>query len=167
MHQGRKSQYLKQLQKYDFKNLLKSEKSSKIKLYLLAIEHVQKGKSICEVANLFSVHFNSVRSWIEKFIKEGVSGLKTKQGQGRKRKLSENEAFKKSVLEMQKGKPGGVIRGIDILKMMEEKFGIKCCLSSTYVYLKRARLVWITGRSKHPKSDLEAQASFKKTSKKI
>ena len=166
MHQGRKCQFLKQLQKYDFKHLIKSEKSPKIKLYLLAIEQVQKGKSICEVASLFNVHFNSVRSWIERFIKEGSLGLETKRGQGRKRKLTEEEAFKKSVLEMQKDKPGGVIRGIDILKMMEEKFGVKCCLSSTYVYLKRARLVWITGRSKHPNSDLKAQASFKKTSKK-
>ena len=67
---------------------------------------------------------------------------------------------------MQKDKSGEVIRGIDILKMMKEKFGVECCLSSTYVYLKRARLVWITGRSKHPKTDLKSQASFKKTSKK-
>ena len=50
--------------------------------------------------------------------------------------------------------------------MMEKKFGVKCCLSSTYVYLKRANLVWITGRSKHPNTDLEKQSSFKKTSKK-
>ncbi|KKM08453.1 hypothetical protein LCGC14_1724250 [marine sediment metagenome] len=165
MHQGRKCQFLKQLQKYDFKHLIKLEKSSKIKLCLLAIEQVQKGKSICDIAKIFNVHFNSVRTWIERFIKEGIIGLKRKKGQGRKRKLTEDEAFKKSVLEMQKDKSGGVIRGIDILKMMEEKFGVKCCLSSTYVYLKRARLVWITGRSKHPNTDLKAQASFKKTSK--
>jgi len=92
--------------------------------------------------------------------------VKRKHGQGRKRKLTEDEAFKNSVLEMQKDKSGGVIRGIDILKMMKEKFGVDCCLSSTYVYLKRARLVWITGRSKHPNIDLKSQSSFKKTSKK-
>jgi len=166
MHQGRKSQYLKELQKYNFKDLLKSEKCSKIKMYLLALEQVQKGKSICEIAKIFNVHFNSVRAWIERFIKEGIIGLKRKHGQGRKRKLTEDEAFKNSVLEMQKDKSGGVIRGIDILKMMKEKFGVDCCLSSTYVYLKRARLVWITGRSKHPNIDLKSQSSFKKTSKK-
>lgn len=165
MYQGRKSKYLKELQKYDFKNLLKSEKSLKIKVCLLALEQVKKGKSICEVATIFNIHFNSIRTWIERFIKEGVIGLKRKRGQGRKRILTEDEAFKKSVLEMQKDKPGGVIRGIDILKMMEEKFGVKCCLSSTYVYLKRVRLVWITGRSKHPNTDLKTQDSFKKTSK--
>jgi len=30
--------------------------------------------------------------------------------------------------------------------------------------LKRADLVWITGRSIHPKADAEAQEAFKKTS---
>jgi transposase len=166
MHQGRKSKYLKKLQEYDFKNLIKSEKNQKTKLFLLAIEQVQKGKSICEVAKIFNVHFNSIRTWIEKFIKEGPKGLLTRPGRGRNRKLTEDEAFKKSVLEMQKDKAGGTIRGIDVLKMMEEKFGVKVCLSSTYVYLKRAHLVWITGRSKNPNSDLKEQASLKKTSKK-
>ncbi|KPK33160.1 MAG: hypothetical protein AMS24_01935 [Chlamydiae bacterium SM23_39] len=66
---------------------------------------------------------------------------------------------------MQKGKSGGTIRGIDVLRMMEEKFKVKVCLSSTYVYLKRAHLVWITGRSKNPNTDKKAQSSFKKTSK--
>jgi len=166
MHRGRRSQYLKELQTYDFKNLLKLEKNKNTKLCLLAIEHVQKGKSICEVAKIFNVHFNSIRTWIEKFIQEGTKGLLIKPGPGRKRKLTEDAAFKKTVLEMQKNKSGGSIRGVDILKMMEEKFGVKCCLNSVYVYLKRANLVWITGRSKNPNMDKKAQSSFKKTSKK-
>lgn len=165
MHQGRKSKYLKKLQEYDFENLMKSEKDQKIKLSLLAIEQVQKGKSICEVTKIFNVHFNSIRTWIERFIKEGPKGLLTRPGRGRNRKLTEDEAFKKSLLEMQKAKDGGTIRGIDILKMMEEKFGVKVCLSSIYVYLKRAHLVWISGRSKNPNSVLKKQESFKKTSK--
>ena len=94
MHQGRKSQYLKQLQKYDFKYLLKSEKSSKIRLYLLAIEHGQKGKSICEVATIFNVHFNSVRSWIERFIKAGILGLKQNMGKEEKESLQKIKHLK-------------------------------------------------------------------------
>ena len=165
MYQGRRVKYLEKLQKYDFKKLLKSEKNQRIKLYLLAIEQVQKGKSACEVGKIFNIHYNTVRTWIERFIKEGIEGLARKPGQGRKRILSEDEAFKQSVLEMQKNKTGGVITGEEILKMMKEKFGVKPCLSSIYVYLKRAKLVWITGRSKNSNMNKEAQASFKKTSK--
>ena len=79
MHRGRKSQYLEELKKHDFKNLLKSEKDLKIKLHLLAMEQVQKGKSICEVSKIFNVHFNSIRSWIERFIKEEYQDLKEDQ----------------------------------------------------------------------------------------
>jgi len=162
MHKGRRSQYLRE---HDFKKLLRLEKNHKIKLRLLALEQVQKGKSICEVAKIFNIHSNSIRTWIERFIKEGSEGLIKKTGQRRNRKITKGEAFKKSVLEMQKNKSGGVVRELDILKMMEEKCGVKCCLNSVYVYLKRANLVWITGRSKNPNTDLKSQSSFKKTSK--
>ena len=37
---------------------------------------------------------------------------------------------------------------------------------SVYNALHRVNLVWISGRSKHPKADVGAQESFKKTSKK-
>jgi len=163
--QGRKNQYLKFLEKYNFNELAKKEKNLKVKIRLLAIQQIKEGKRIKETAKVFNVHFQSIRRWLKSFEEKGIKNLQIKTSPGRKRKLVEDQAFKKSVLEMQKDKPGGVIKGIDILKMMEEKFGVKCCLSSAYVYLKRARLFWITGRSKHPNADLKAQAFFKKTSK--
>jgi transposase len=47
---------------------------------------------------------------------------------------------------------------------MKTKYGIDPSLATVYNTLKRADLVWITGRSIHPKADLEAQEAFKKTS---
>jgi transposase len=160
-----KTRHFNELQKYDFKKLLKNNKNLKIRENLLAIALVKKGKRMSKVAKIFNVHSQTVRNWVERFIKEGIRGLDRKPGQGRKRILTEDEAFKASVLEMQKKKPGGVITGNDILKMMEEKFNVKPCLNSVYVYLKRAKLVWITGRSKHPNMNKEAQDTFKKTLK--
>jgi transposase len=49
---------------------------------------------------------------------------------------------------------------------MQTKYGIDPSLRTVYDTLKRADLVWITGRSIHPKADLEAQEAFKKTSEK-
>ena len=109
----------------------------------------------------------TINNWVTKFNKEGLGGLKEKGGRGAHRKLliSEEEAFKKAVLELQEKKQGGRIKGLDILKLMEEKFSIKCSLQSVYNTLHRADLVWISARSKHPKSDPEAQEAFKKTLK--
>ena len=163
--QGRKNQYVKILEKYNFLDLAKKEKDLRVKTRLLALQQIKEGKRIKETAKIFHVHFQSIRRWLKRCKKQGVNNLKIKIPPGRSRKLPEDEAFKKAVLELQKNKTGGVIRGIDVLQMMKEKFGIKCCLSSVYVYLQRANLVWITGRSKHPTADLKEQDSFKKTSK--
>ena len=77
---------------------------------------------------------------------------------------SEEGAFRKAVLDLQDKKKGGRIKGTDILKLMEEKFSVRCSLKSVYNALRRIDLVWISGRSKHPKSDPKAQEAFKKTS---
>jgi len=52
------------------------------------------------------------------------------------------------------------------MELMKEKYGINPSLNTVYSTLKRVDLVWITGRSIHPKGDIEAQETFKKTSEK-
>jgi len=160
--QGRHHQYSEVLKKYNFNELVKKEKHTAVKLRLLALQQVKEGKRIKEVAKIFSIHFQSIRRWLKALQEGGITALKIKISTGRNRKLTEDEAFKNSVLNLQKNKDGGSIRGVDVLKMMKEKFRVTCCLSSVYVYLKRANLVWITGRSKHPNTDLKKQDSFKK-----
>jgi transposase len=44
---------------------------------------------------------------------------------------------------------------------------VKSSLRSVYNTLQRVGLVWITGRSQHPKANLEAQEAFKKTLEKM
>jgi transposase len=105
-------------------------------------------------------------NWVGQFKKEGLEGLKDKPGRGEKPFLPKEHhlAFRQAVLELQEKKKGGCIRGSDILELMKTKYGVDPSLRAVYDRLKRARLVWITGRSIHPKADLEAQETFKKTS---
>jgi transposase len=65
-------------------------------------------------------------------------------------------------LELQQKIPGGRVRGSDVLALMKEKYNVEPTLSTVYNTLKRADLVWITGRSIHPQTDIEAQENFKK-----
>ncbi|NGX52860.1 MAG: hypothetical protein KR126chlam5_01166 [Candidatus Anoxychlamydiales bacterium] len=81
--------------------------------------------------------------------------------------IDQHEVFKQTVLELQHNRNGGRIRGEDILQLMQEKFGVDCSIDTVYRTLARVNLVWITGRSIHPKVNLEAQETFKKTSKKL
>jgi len=104
--------------------------------------------------------------WVKRFRTEGFEGLKDKPGRGKKPLiLAEHQAaFRQAVIELQEERAGGRIRGRDILELMKEKYGVDPSLKTVYNTLKRADLLWITGRSIHPKADLEAQEAFKKTS---
>ena len=99
---------------------------------------------------------------------DGIEGLREKKGRGLHPKLSldKHESFKQAVLELQHNRNGGRIRGEDVLSLMQEKFGIDCSIDTAYRTLARVDLVWITGRSIHPKTNLDAQEAFKKTLKK-
>lgn len=104
--------------------------------------------------------------WVKRFKVEGFERLKDKPGRGMKPFLppEHKAAFRQAVLELQASKAGGRIRGSDVLELMKTKYGVDPSLSTAYNTLKRVDLVWITGRSIHPKADLEAQEAFKKTS---
>ena len=157
-----------QLSDYDFISLSKSTSHPRERMRLLAFSHLQENKTPGEVADIVRVSKNTVYRWLRAFHKYGLAALKEKPGRGKKPLISDTEraAFRQAVLDLQNGRPGGCINGKDVLRLMKEKYGISCSVKSAYNHLKRASLVWISARSKHPKADHEKQEEFKKNSKK-
>ena len=153
---------------YDFISLSKSAPHPRERMRFLAFSHLQENKTPGEVADIVRVSKNTVYRWLRAFHKYGLEGLKEKPGRGKKPLISDIEraAFRQAVLDLQNSRPGGCINGNDVLRLMKEKYGITCSVKSAYNHLKRASLVWISARSKHPKSDHEKQEEFKKNSKK-
>lgn len=168
MLRGRKAAHIKGLEDYDFDKLAKTEGSPTERRRFLAFAHIREGKTFTEAAAFVRVKLRSLMRWVKRFRTEGFEGLKDKPGRGKKPLiLPENQdEFRRSVLELQEKKIGGRIRGKDVLELMKTQYGVDPSLKTVYNTLKRANLVWITGRSIHPKADLEAQEAFKKTSRK-
>lgn len=163
---GRKAAQIEGIEQYDFDKLAKTKGSPRERRRFLAFAHLREGKTFTEAAAFVRVKLRSLMRWIKKFRTEGLDGLKDKAGRGAKPLIppSHRAAFRQSVLELQEKRAGGRIRGKDVLELMQTKYGIDPTLKTVYNTLKRADLVWITGRSIHPKADLEAQETFKKTS---
>ena len=163
---GRKATQIEGIEQYDFNKLAKTEGSPRERRRFLAFAHLREGKTFTEAAAFVRVKLRSLMRWVKSFRTEGLEGLKDKAGRGAKPLiLSEHRAaFRQAVLELQENRIGGRIRGRDILELMQTKYGVSPTLKTVYNTLKRADLVWITGRSIHPKADLEAQEAFKKTS---
>jgi transposase len=165
---GRKAKLPEALFEHDFANLAKKEPHARTRLRFLILSHLIDGKSITEVSNNFRVSRVAIHDWLRRLSFGGINGLREKAGRGPhfKLPLDQHEIFKQTVLELQHNRKGGRIRGKDILKLMKEKFNVDCSIDTVYRTLSRVDLVWITGRSIHPKANLEAQETFKKTSKK-
>jgi transposase len=163
---GRKAARLEGVQQYDFDKLAKTEGSARERRRFVAFAHIREGKTFTETAIAVRVKLRTLMNWVKQFKTEGLEGLRDKPGRGAKPFLPvENRAaFRQAVLELQEKRVGGRIRGSDVLELMKTKYGVEPSLRTVYDTLKRAKLVWITGRSIHPKADLEAQETFKKTS---
>lgn len=165
---GRKAEPIKNLEQYDFDKLSKTQGNSRERKRYLAFAHIRDGRSFTETAAAIRIKLRTLMNWIKRFKAQGIDGLKDQPGRGAKPYLSSEEraAFKQAVLELQEKKSGGRIRGSDVLELMKKKYNVEPTLSTVYNTLKRADLVWITGRSIHPKADIEAQENFKKNSEK-
>ncbi len=155
---------LEELQKHDFEKLAKHSAHPREKIRLLAFAHLKDGKSVQETAKAVKTCRNALYIWLKNFREQGLNGLKEKGGRGAKPKISmlESEAFRNAVLELQKGRSGGRVKGQDVLDMMKSKFGVSCTKRSAYNHLKRANLVWVSARSQHPNADPIKQEEFKK-----
>lgn len=154
---------LDKLKEYDFEKLTKGARNAREKTRYLAFVHLKEGKAVGEVSDIIKMSKNAIYVWLRKFNKDGLEGLKEQGGRGAKLKLplSERGAFRKAVLELQAERRGGRIKGADVLEMMKKKFGVICGPRSIYNHLKRANLVWVSSRSKHPNADEVAQEEYK------
>jgi transposase len=165
---GRKAQPIPGLSEHNFARLAKTEKNARQRIRWLAFAHILEGKSLSDTARIVKVLPRTVITWVSKFRKNGIDGLKEQRGRGRKRSIEEKdeEAIGVLVEEMQRKKEGGRIRGADVHKMIAVQYGINLSNGSLYRVLHRAGLSWITGRSRHPQADVAKQEGFKKTLKK-
>lgn len=133
---------------------------------LLGLAFIQQGCSVSEAAKLLGVSSDAVHDWVHRFKAGGLPGMKDQGGRGRKPVIPEasHAEFKEAVLQLQEDKEGGRIVGKDVHQLLESDFQAQCGLRTVYKLLHRVNLSWISGRSKHPKQNLEEQEAFKKTS---
>ena len=156
---------LPSIDKYDFAAAYKVERDPKIKIKLLALHHLQSGLSQVEVGKLVLVTEKTLRSWLDAFIQFDYEGLIERVGRGRKPRLppEDEENFKESLDQLQESLKGGRITVAKIKDLLADGFDCNYSENGVYTLLDRLNIVWISGRSKHPKSNEEAIVAFKKS----
>ena len=83
---------------------------------ILHLPIYRNGKNFTEAAAAVRISLRTLMSWIKRFRSQGIDGLKDQPYLP----PHERDAFRQAVLELQQNKPGGRIRGADVLELMKE-----------------------------------------------
>lgn len=156
---------VKEIQDYDFLLEYKRERSPLIKIKFQALHHLQSGKNLKETSDIVLYDVQAIRSWIRRFVAYDYEGLIERTGRGKKPRLpcEREEEFKDEIDKLHEEKNGGRVTVLDIQNLLANKFDCNYSRSGVYTLLDRLNIVWISGRSKHPKHSEEVIEKFKET----
>lgn len=130
---------------------------SRIAIKLKAISALRHS-SIKTISEVFSISKNTLKSWANKFEKDGVEGLYPKQKKSRTPKLTVDHI---NILgQWVKSNPSITLK--EICVNVKAEFNISISQFTAWTYLKKAGLSYITARKKHYKSNKDTQEEFKK-----
>lgn len=135
------------------------ERSDDISWKLKAIIAVAKF-GVTQVAEIFNVNRLTVTRWINSFVAQGVDGLKTKAGRGRKSILTRDE--QEQVRGWLGEDPNMTIQATQA--RIEVEFQKKMGKSAVHNLIKSLGFSYITPRPVHHKQDQSQQEVFKKKS---
>jgi transposase len=149
---------------YDFLLMMKKEPHPRNRMRLLAMRHIQLGKTLEAVSELVQVHWKTVQSWLRRFRELGFSGLFESKRSGAPRKLNslQEKIISDKIRILSESKTGGHITGKELQEILSNEHNVNCSLKTVYNTLDRLGFSWITSRSMHPKSSQEAQDNYKK-----
>ena len=150
--------------KHDFHLMMKKEKHGRNRMRLLAMHHLQLGRSLKTVSELVQSHWTTVQGWLQRFRQLEFEGLFESPRSGAPRKIQpvqEDYIFNK-IISLSRDKTSGYITGKEIHHILVDKYNTQCSLKTVYNSLHRLGFSWITSRSMHPKSSEIVQNNYKK-----
>ena len=142
---------------------VRADRALRLRTVLLA----KQGFTAPEIATCTGFSRRSVQEWVARYNAEGLDGLNTKAGRGRKPPLSpEQEEQLQQRLDAGPLPEDGVctLRGKDVQRILAQEFGQLRSLNAVYGLLHRLGYSSLVPRPRHPQGDPAAQDEFKKSS---
>jgi transposase len=120
-----------------------------------------------KIAELTGMSVHSVRVIHSRFLRGGEACLVGRPGRGGRRHSLLGEEQAQALLSAHEpdAAKGGMVVATELKRDYEKMVGHKVAFSSVYRLLAKAGWRKITPRPSHPKKDPQAEASFKKTSR--
>ena len=142
------------------------ELSARVRTRLLAIRMVVLGHTVSEAARTWGLGLTRTCAWVKRFNACGPEGLHDRPRRPKPSKLKPErvEAFKARVRAgATPADEVTTLRGVHFQRVLKREFGAAVSLGGTYDLIHKLGFSNRVPRSKHPASDPQAQADFKKT----
>lgn len=147
-----------EIEKEKLQEILEARKQTKDKREdkrLHALELRASGYTNEEIVKILQVHERTITRWIQRYVKQGLEGMRNKPIPGNHRNLSfEEEAEFLQAFEEQ-AKKGQIITVREIEEAYIKKVGHSIGSGQIYYVLKRHNWRKVMPRSKHPKKASE------------
>ena len=135
---------------------------------LLALALVLEGVSRSEAASQNGMDRQTLRDWVHRYNDLGIEGVKSLSPAGRKPLLNASQMAELPALTVKGPDPATdrVVRWrcADLREEVKRRFSVEVHENTIGSWLRRMKLTRLQPRPFHPKKDLDAQATFKKTS---
>lgn len=142
-------------------------KDAKAARRMLAIAQVLEGVDRRTAAESCGMDRQTLRDWVHRYNAEGLEGLSDRRSAGPKPRLSPEQKAELARMVREGPDPAvdGVVRWrrVDLQRRIEAHFGVTLHERTVGKQLTALGFRRLSVRPQHPKSDPEAQATFKKT----
>jgi transposase len=139
-----------------------ADRAKRLRTVLLA----KQGFTAPEIATCTGFSRRSVQEWVARYNGQGLAGLETRSGRGRKPPLTPAQAEQlQQRLDAGPLPEDGVctLRGKDVQRILQQEFGQLRSLNAVYWLLHRLGYSSLSPRPQHPQADPAAQEDFKKS----
>lgn len=153
------------------KALIRKDERYTIGIRLYAVYQVAKGQSSRKLEDLYNTSFKQITNWVHRFEKEGIEGLRDKEGRGRKDKLTliqkrEIAMILKNETPSTYGFSTATWTGPLLIDWIKKEFKIEYKKAQIYNIIKALGFSYQKGRGIFPETDKVKQEDFKNALKK-
>lgn len=147
--------------------MARTESCPRVRERLLGIHNLMLGKNRIEAASSVGRNPEWLRMWVLRYEESGLEGLSDKPKSGQPKFLTDEQESNlvNDIIKLQDDRDGGRITAEEIRLYIIKKYKVEYKSRGVYDLLYRLGLSWVSSRSKHPKSDVNKQKTFKQTFK--
>jgi transposase len=151
----------------ELRRLASRETDGRVVRRLLALAMILEGYSRTDAAEMNGMDRQTLRDWVHRYNAEGLTGLISREGLGPVPLLNEAQMAELLALVLNGPDPDvdKVVRWrcVDLRAQVARRFSVEVTVCTIGRWLRQLNLTRLQPRPFHPKKDLAAQETFKKT----